>query len=171
MLLFITFEGGEGCGKTVQARALYLRLSRLAIPVVSTHEPGGTALGKRLRRWLKWSAETDISPLIELLMFNASRAQLLLEHVAIRSQERMVIELALARKVAGQCGDMGMILVKHNFHKPILKRDETVLVFVSAATLLDSNTSEIAEVGQACAQAPQLTQSDSRKLLLKLFIM
>ena len=75
MSLFITFEGVEGCGKSVQAKALYRRLSQLAIPVVLTHEPGGTPLGMRIARWLKWTEGTDISPLTELLLFNASRAQ------------------------------------------------------------------------------------------------
>ncbi|MFC2005870.1 dTMP kinase [Chloroflexota bacterium] len=77
MALFITFEGGEGSGKTLQARILYRRLLQLAIPALLTQEPGGTPLGKRLARWLKWVQDTDISPLTELLMFNASRAQLL----------------------------------------------------------------------------------------------
>lgn len=79
MALFITFEGGEGSGKTIQAKALYRRLYKLAIPVLLTHEPGGTLLGDRLARWLKWSQDTGISPLTELLMFNASRAQLVAE--------------------------------------------------------------------------------------------
>ena len=74
--LFITFEGGEGCGKSTQARALYKRLSRLGIPVISTHEPGGTVLGNEIRRCLKRSREGDISPEAELLRFAASRAQL-----------------------------------------------------------------------------------------------
>ena len=78
MSLFITFEGGEGCGKSSQAGALYRRLSRLAIPVVLTHEPGGTPLGQKIGRWLKWE-KADISPLTELLLFNASRAQLVAE--------------------------------------------------------------------------------------------
>jgi dTMP kinase len=79
MSLFITFEGGEGSGKSVQAKALLRRLSRLNIPTVLTHEPGGTPFGKKLGRWLKWSQDTDISPLVELLLFNASRAQLVTE--------------------------------------------------------------------------------------------
>ena len=81
MFLFITFEGGEGSGKTVQARALHRRLTGLAIPVVLLHEPGGTPLGSRIARSLKWAREVDISPLSELLLFNASRAQLLDEVV------------------------------------------------------------------------------------------
>lgn len=76
MSLFITFEGGEGSGKTAQARALYRRLTRLDTPVMLLHEPGGTPLGSRIARSLKWSREVDISPLSELLLFNASRAQL-----------------------------------------------------------------------------------------------
>ena len=78
MSLFITFEGGEGSGKSVQARALYRRLDRLAIPALLTHEPGVTRLGERIARWLKW-ADTAISPPAELLLFNASRAQLVEE--------------------------------------------------------------------------------------------
>jgi len=74
--LFITFEGGEGCGKSMQSKSLYRRLSSLAIPAVLTHEPGGTPLGKGISHWLKWTQNKDISPLGELLLFNASRAQL-----------------------------------------------------------------------------------------------
>ncbi|MFH0768351.1 MAG: dTMP kinase [Chloroflexota bacterium] len=79
MALFITFEGGEGAGKTVQTKALYRRLSRLAIPALLTYEPGGTPLGKKVARWLKGAQSTGISPLTELLMFNASRAELIKE--------------------------------------------------------------------------------------------
>jgi dTMP kinase len=79
MSLFITFEGGEGGGKSVQAKALYRRLSKLNIPVLLTHEPGGTPFGKRIGRWLKWAQNTAISPLTELMLFNASRAQLVAE--------------------------------------------------------------------------------------------
>lgn len=79
MSLFITFEGGEGTGKSTQARKLYRKLSQLAIPAIITHEPGGTPFGKRLGRWLKWTKDINISPLVELLLFNASRSQLVTE--------------------------------------------------------------------------------------------
>jgi dTMP kinase len=75
MSLFITFEGVEGCGKSTQARLLYYRLVKLAIPALLTHEPGVTALGKKIARLLKRESDTAISPLAELLLFNASRAQ------------------------------------------------------------------------------------------------
>ena len=79
MALFITFEGGEGCGKSVQSRRLYRRLTKAGIPVILTHEPGVTALGKRITRLLKWSKDIKISPMAELLLFNTSRAQLVEE--------------------------------------------------------------------------------------------
>ncbi len=79
MSLFITFEGGEGCGKSTQTRILYRRLNQLAIPVLLTHEPGVTNLGKKITQVLKWSKNIAISPLSELLLFNASRAQLVAE--------------------------------------------------------------------------------------------
>ena len=76
MSLFITFEGGEGSGKSLQTRALYRKLCRLDIPTILIHEPGSTPLGERLARLLKWAQSTNISPLTELMLFNASRAQL-----------------------------------------------------------------------------------------------
>jgi len=76
MSLFITFEGGEGCGKTTQAKTLYRRLIRQGIAAILVHEPGGTQVGERIRRLLKESRNIVINPLTELLLFNASRAQL-----------------------------------------------------------------------------------------------
>jgi dTMP kinase len=75
--LFITFEGNEGSGKSAQTRALHQHLSSMGIPALLTHEPGGTLLGRQIRRWLKDEGEVD--SVTELLLFNASRAQLLSE--------------------------------------------------------------------------------------------
>ncbi|MDD5082480.1 MAG: dTMP kinase [Dehalococcoidales bacterium] len=76
MGLFITFEGGEGSGKSFQARKLTKRLQELALPVVLTYEPGGTPLGNKIRLWLKRVDKFEVSPLTELMLFDASRAQL-----------------------------------------------------------------------------------------------
>jgi dTMP kinase len=76
MSLFITFEGGEGCGKSTQSGILYRRLKKSGYPVLLTHEPGITALGKKITALLKWSKNISITPLAELLLFNVSRAQL-----------------------------------------------------------------------------------------------
>jgi len=91
MALFITFEGGEGSGKTTQARVLHRRLSRLAIPVLLIHEPGGTPLGKKLRHIVKRTQGQDISPLSELLLFNASRAQLVTDVIQPNLKEGKVV--------------------------------------------------------------------------------
>jgi dTMP kinase len=77
--LFITFEGGEGCGKTTQSRLLARRLKLLAMPSVMLREPGGSRLGESIRRLLKNRAAVAISPAAELLLFNASRSQLVSE--------------------------------------------------------------------------------------------
>jgi dTMP kinase len=74
--LFITFEGTEGSGKSVQARLLTARLRATGRVVVETHEPGGTPLGLRLRDIVLGGAELDISARAEALLMNASRAQL-----------------------------------------------------------------------------------------------
>lgn len=75
MSLFITFEGGEGCGKSTQANALYRKLRRKNLPAVLTHEPGGTTLGEQIGKMLKRKTE-NIHPQTELFLFAASRAQL-----------------------------------------------------------------------------------------------
>ncbi len=77
--LFVTFEGGEGCGKSTQSRILERRLRGQNIPTVLTHEPGGTVLGREIRRSLKRKRDGPIIPQAELLLFAASRAQLIAE--------------------------------------------------------------------------------------------
>jgi len=91
MSLFITFEGGEGSGKSVQARALHKRLSKLAIPALLTREPGGTPLGEKIARLLKSAENTDISPLTELLLFNACRNQLVTKVIQPNLKEGKVV--------------------------------------------------------------------------------
>ena len=75
MTAFIVFEGIDGSGKSTQAKVLLRRLRRRNIPALLTHEPGGTPLGEQLRRWLK--GRPDLSPLSQLTLFIAARAQLI----------------------------------------------------------------------------------------------
>ena len=85
--LLIAFEGGEGSGKTTQARLLAIWLRELGYDVETTHEPGGTKVGMRLRALLLDTSHAGMSPHAEALMYAADRA----EHVA------SVIAPALAR--------------------------------------------------------------------------
>ena len=71
--MFITFEGIDGCGKTTQLNRLKARLEAHSIAVVSTREPGGTALAESLRETLLHGG--DIPARAELLLFGAARAQ------------------------------------------------------------------------------------------------
>lgn len=73
----ITFEGGEGCGKSTQARLLYNKLQQNNIPSLLTQEPGGTPLGNRIRQVLKVKRDFTISPSSELFLFSACRSQLI----------------------------------------------------------------------------------------------
>jgi dTMP kinase len=71
---FITFEGIDGSGKSTQMRMLASVLRMRGLEVVSTREPGGTALGPRLRAALLDTQE-QVDPLAELLLYAADRAQ------------------------------------------------------------------------------------------------
>lgn len=85
---FITFEGSEGCGKSTQIARFLTLLESRGISYVQTREPGGTAVGEKIRHLLQFDPETaDLCDESELLLFAASRAQLV----------RRVIEPTLAR--------------------------------------------------------------------------
>ncbi|MEX1255902.1 MAG: dTMP kinase [Dehalococcoidia bacterium] len=81
---FVTLEGGEGAGKSLQAGALTRRLEGAGVTVARTREPGGTPLGERLREVLLDLARTntDLTPLTEALLFIAARAELVARVIA-----------------------------------------------------------------------------------------
>lgn len=74
--MFITFEGPEGSGKTTQIQPLFGYLQDRGLDVVLTREPGGTAIGDQIRRVLLDPANREMLPEAEILLFSASRAQL-----------------------------------------------------------------------------------------------
>jgi dTMP kinase len=73
--LFITFEGIEGCGKTTQAIRLMAHLKEASIPSILTREPGGTRVGEHIRHILLDSENRNLTPLAELMLYAADRAQ------------------------------------------------------------------------------------------------
>src|ERR1043166_635497 len=77
---FITFEGSEGCGKSTQVQLLANRLDAAHVPFLITREPGGTPIGETIRELLQFAPQSAaMTPETELLLFEASRAQLVRE--------------------------------------------------------------------------------------------
>ena len=72
---FITFEGGEGCGKSTQIRLLADRLRAAGKEVLLTREPGGTALAEKIRSLVREESDDPPNSRAETLLFIASRAQ------------------------------------------------------------------------------------------------
>ena len=138
MALFITFEGGEGSGKSIQSKELNRRLSQLIIPALLTFEPGGTPFGKKLGRWLKWAQGCDISPITELLLFNASRSQLVAEVIKPNLEGGKVVisdryaDSTTAYQGYGRGLDLEVVKAINNAATKGLKPDLTILLDISA---------------------------------------
>lgn len=91
--IFITLEGADGCGKSTQAELLAEVLLARGREVVRLREPGGTPISEKIRALLLDSANAEMVPEAELLLYEASRAQL----------TRQVIEPALERGAVVLC--------------------------------------------------------------------
>ncbi|MEA3187386.1 MAG: dTMP kinase [Chthoniobacter sp.] len=89
---FITFEGSEGCGKTTQIQRLASRLERENHKVLVTREPGGTDIGEEIKHLLQFSrVGATMTAETELLLFAASRAQLVRERVEPALREGAIV--------------------------------------------------------------------------------
>jgi dTMP kinase len=77
--LFVTLEGPDGCGKTVQSKRLAEHLRSEGLNVVMTREPGGTEIGDQIRQVIMSLENRQMDPRTEFLLFTASRAQLVKE--------------------------------------------------------------------------------------------
>ncbi len=91
-LPFITFEGSEGCGKSTQVSLLSTRLTTAGVPLLLTREPGGTPIGEKIRDLLQFDpASSAMTPETELLLFEASRSQLVREKIQPALDRGMVV--------------------------------------------------------------------------------
>jgi dTMP kinase len=132
--MFVTFEGIEGCGKTTQMERLADSLKRRGIPLVTTFEPGGTRIGNEIRRILLDVRNKDLTPLAELILYAADRAQHIEEVIkpaldrgkwvicdrfvdatlayqgAARSQDMRLIQILNERSTHGIYPDMTFLL-------------------------------------------------------------
>jgi dTMP kinase len=137
MPLFITFEGGEGCGKSTQTRVLQGHLEKMAIPSIRIREPGGTSLGERVRHILKQSTQIQISALTELILFNASRSQLVGEVILpnLRAGKTVICDRFADSTVAYQSYARGLdittVLNMNKIATQGLKPDLTILLDIA----------------------------------------
>jgi dTMP kinase len=135
--LFITFEGGEGCGKSTQSWVLWEKLCQQNIPAILTHEPGGTALGNEIRKSLKRKREDSISAQAELFLFAASRAQLMTQVIrpALDSGKVVICDRfshsTLVYQGYGRGLDLTMLEMVNNLATQNLKPGVIILLNIS----------------------------------------
>ena len=89
--IFITFEGPEGCGKSTQSKLLVDYLKDNSYECVYTREPGGTPAGERIRGLLLHSKKIHITDLTEMLLFEASRSQIVAELIAPAIADKEIV--------------------------------------------------------------------------------
>ncbi|GAK13869.1 dTMP kinase [Geomicrobium sp. JCM 19039] len=115
--LFITFEGGEGAGKSTVLKAVAERLETNGYRVVTTREPGGVKLAENIRHSLLDDPSLDIDPKTEALLFAAARRQHLVEKIIPALTEGAVVlcdrfvDSSLAYQGAGR--GIGVEAVRH----------------------------------------------------------
>ena len=162
--LFITFEGVDGCGKTTQLRLLASWLKEHGRKVVETVEPGGTGIGREIRKLLLDPANTAIRPRTELLLYFASRAQNVEEVIRPALKNNAVVlcdrftDSTIVYQGCGRGLQTDVILDLNRIACGALKPDITLLIDVDLDTSLarakrrndraDANESRIDEEGR-----------------------
>ena len=137
---FITFEGGEGCGKSTQVRRLKEALEAEGVAVVLTREPGGTWLSEEIRRLIKDQATDAPCDRSELLLFLAARAQLVRNVIrpALKAGKWVVSDRfsdsTLAYQGYGRGMSLDVIRATNDFACEGLKPDLTLLLDVAPET-------------------------------------
>lgn len=138
--LFITFEGTEGCGKSTQLRLLAERLRASGYGVTTNQEPGGTVIGKEIRRLLLDPAHVEMTPMAELLLMFASRVQAAdevirpaLERVEIVLSDRFTDSSLAYQGVARRLG-MDLVRMLHRETLQNLTPDLTLCIDTDVAT-------------------------------------
>ena len=139
---FITFEGMDGCGKTTQMRRLGKRLRGAGHPVLETVEPGGTEIGSQIRSILLDSANKELSPATELLLYFAARAQNVDQLITPALAEGKVVlsdrftDSSLAYQGCGRGLGAETVLALDQIACRGLKPDLTLLIEIDLATSL-----------------------------------
>lgn len=141
---FITFEGSEGCGKTTQIEALAKALEAQGKTVLITREPGGTLIGEKIRNLLQDPGhENEISDMAELLLFSASRAELIASRIqpALKRGEIVICDRfydsTYVYQGLGRAIDMEIVEQLNQITVGTLKPDLTILLDLDAKVGID----------------------------------
>ncbi len=102
---FIVLDGPDGCGKSTQIKLLEEYLSKLGIEVVTTNDPGGTPVGDQIRHLLKYGAKSKMDVHTELMLFMASRSQLIADVILPALKNHKVV--LCDRFVSATCAYQG----------------------------------------------------------------
>src|SRR5437763_2329038 len=107
---FIVFDGGEGCGKSTQAPLLRERLESQGVPVLPVHDPGATRIGDLVRGILLDPRNTDMGMRCEMLLYMASRAQMMVEKIlpALNEGKVVISDRFVSSTLAYQLGGDGL---------------------------------------------------------------
>ncbi|HLA00819.1 MAG TPA: dTMP kinase [Thermodesulfovibrionales bacterium] len=142
---FISFEGIEGTGKTIQSKLLYEHFRKTGYTVILTEEPGGTRIGLKIRDVLLSVENKEITPVTELLLYNASRAQHLKELILPALNEGGIVitdrfsDSTVAYQGYGRGIDLKLIDSLERMVTEGLKPDITLLLDLDAETGLLRN--------------------------------
>jgi dTMP kinase len=107
---FIVFDGGEGCGKSTQARLLRERLEHDGMPVLPVHDPGATRIGEMVRAILLNPENNDMGMRCEMLLYMASRGQMMVEKIlpALAEGKVVISDRFVSSTLAYQLGGDGL---------------------------------------------------------------
>lgn len=128
---FVTFEGIDGCGKSTQVTLLKAALAELDVKCVFLREPGGTAISEKIRALLLDPQNMEMRPEAELLLYEASRAQLV----------RQVIDPAL---------EAGSVVLCDRYF-------DSTFAYQSAARGIDEDVVRAANELGSCGRVPDMT--------------
>ena len=132
MSLFFSIEGGDGAGKSTQAELLLIRLKATGVDALLVHEPGGTDFGEHVRRLVKGDVER--SPMSELFLFEAARAQLVQDVIRPALEAGQVVvtdryaDSSLAYQGSGRGLDLADVRALNHAATGGLMPDATVLL-------------------------------------------
>jgi dTMP kinase len=156
--MLVSFEGVEGSGKTTQAARLVESMKREGLPVTSVREPGGTALGEKVREILLSVEHHDMAAWAEASLYTAARAQLLKEVIIPRLARGDIVvadryvDSTFAYQGAGRGLEMNVLMAMQMVLK--VKPDLTLLLDLPAEAGLRR------QAGESDHQPDRLEQED-----------